>query len=83
MPIFGNIQQGIRDTLVIKKAVLPTEPVTMELHSWKPVFIYASENIGALNLMSSAKQLRASRAISATPICRKTEEPPGKPPDTH
>lgn len=32
--------------------------------------------------MSSAEQLRASRAISATPICRKTEEPPGKPPDT-
>lgn len=55
----------------------------MELHRWKPVFISASENIGALNLMSSAEQLRASRAISATLICRDTEEPPGKPPDTH
>ena len=79
----GNIQQGLRGTLVIKRGVFPAEPVTMELHSWKPVFISASEHTGALNLMSSAKQLRASGAISAAPICRKTEEPPGKPPDTH
>ena len=79
----GNIQQGLRGTLVIKRGVFPTELVTMELHSWKPVFISASEHIGALNLVSSAKQLRASGAILATPTCRKTEDPPGKPPDTH
>lgn len=62
---FGKTQQGHRGTLVIKRGVFPTELVTMELHGWKPIFISASEHTGALNLVSSAKQLRASGAISA------------------
>jgi len=65
------------------KRVFPTEPAIMELHGWKPVFISASEHTGALNLVSSAKQLRASGEIPATPICRKTKKLPEKPPDTH
>lgn len=68
---------------MVKRGVFPTELVMTELHGWKPVFISASEHTGALNLVSSAKQLRASGAISAASICRKTKEPPGKPPDTH